>query len=437
MQINKNHLFFLNLLIFILPISFILGNLILNLNLAFLVIFSIVLFRLEIFKWKFNLIDYLVIIFFLYIFLNGIYNNFFNLSISALKEGNIILIKSISFLRFLLLYLIIKFLILRNIINFKYLLLIYGSICLFICIDVIIQFYFGRDLFGFEGMGRRMPGPFEDEAIAGTFIQRFFIFFPYFFLIYLNKNKFSNKFLLISVIVVSLIGAVLAGNRMPFAMILFTIAFLILIEKDLRKILLSIIFLATISIPFLTKNPTEIRHHYKNFIADSKEIIIYSKSKIFFEEIEISNIHLKEIESGIFTWKESKLFGGGVKSFKWVCENIDRAKVLHLVSKRGRVNCNNHPHNYYIQLAAELGAIGFLIFITLITVTIIQFFSSFYKFKQNVYFNKLLLVFFIVFLNEIFPFRTSGSFFTTTNAFSLFFILPFVSGLIKLNINEQ
>tara|TARA_B100000683_G_scaffold261663_1_gene287857 strand:+ start:143 stop:1021 length:879 start_codon:yes stop_codon:yes gene_type:complete len=292
-------------------------------------------------------------------------------------------------------------------------------------------------LFGFEGMGRRMPGPFEDEAIAGTFIQRFFIFFPYFFLIYLNKNKFSNKFLLISVIVVSLIGAVLAGNRMPFAMILFTIAFLILIEKDLRKILLSIIFLATISIPFLTKNPTEIRHHYKNFIADSKEIIIYSKSKIFFEEIEISNIHLKEIESGIFTWKESKLFGGGVKSFKWVCENIDRAKVLHLVSKRGRVNCNNHPHNYYIQLAAELGAIGFLIFITLITVTIIQFFSSFYKFKQNVYFNKLLLVFFIVFLNEIFPFRTSGSFFTTTNAFSLFFILPFVSGLIKLNINEQ
>ena len=437
MQINKNHLFFLNLLIFILPISFILGNLILNLNLAFLVIFSIVLFRLEIFKWKFNLIDYLVIIFFLYIFLNGIYNNFFNLSISALKEGNIILIKSISFLRFLLLYLIIKFLILRNIINFKYLLLIYGSICLFICIDVIIQFYFGRDLFGFEGMGRRMPGPFEDEAIAGTFIQRFFIFFPYFFLIYLNKNKFSNKFLLISVIVVSLIGAVLAGNRMPFAMILFTIAFLILIEKDLRKILLSIIFLATISIPFLTKNPTEIRHHYKNFIADSKEIIIYSKSKIFFEEIEISNIHLKEIESGIFTWKESKLFGGGVKSFKWVCENIDRAKVLHLVSKRGRVNCNNHPHNYYIQLAAELGAIGFLIFITLITVTIIQFFSSFYKFKQNVYFNKLLLVFFIVFLNEIFPFRTSGSFFTTTNAFSIFFILPFVSGLIKLNINEQ
>ena len=126
------------------------------------------------------------------------------------------------------------------------------------------------------------------------------------------------------------------------------------------------------------------------------------------------------------------MLGGGVKSFKLVCENIDRTKVLHLVSKRGRVNCNNHPHNYYIQLAAELGAVGLLIFVILVIITMIKFFTTFYESNQNIYFKKLLLVFFIVFLNEIFPFRTSGSFFTTTNAFSIFFILPFVSGLIKL-----
>ena len=439
MQINKNHLIFLNLLIYILPLSFILGNLVLNLNLAFLIIYSIALFRIEIFKWKFSIIDYLTLFFFSYILLNGVYNNFFNLNISFLKENNIVLVKSISFLRFLLLYFIIKFLILKNIVNFKYLFLIFGLICLFVSVDVIIQFQFGKDLFGFEGMGRRMPGPFNNEAIAGTFIQRFFVFLPYFILIYLNKNKLSNKFFLFLVIVVGLIGAVLAGNRMPFAMILFTIGFLLILEKDLRKILLSIILIAAFSIPYLTKNPTEMRHHYKNFLKDSNEIIIYTKSKILNEKIEISNIHLKEIESGIFTWQESKLFGGGIKSFKWVCENIDRTKMLHLVSKKGRVNCNNHPHNYYIQLAAELGIIGLLTFIVLSAIIIIKFFSSLYQAKQNHKLNKLLLVFFIVFLNEIFPFRTSGSFFTTTNAFSIFFILPFVSGLIKLNedINEK
>ena len=96
--------------------------------------------------------------------LNGVYNNFFNLNISFLKENNIVLVKSISFLRFLLLYFILKFLILKNIVNFKYLFLIFGLICLFVSVDVIIQFQFGKDLFGFEGMGRRMPGPFNNEV---------------------------------------------------------------------------------------------------------------------------------------------------------------------------------------------------------------------------------------------------------------------------------
>ena len=86
MQINKNHLFFLNFSIYILPLSFILGNLVLNLNLAFLIIYSIALFRLEIFKWKFSVIDYFAIIFFSYILLNGIYNNFLILIFRFLKK---------------------------------------------------------------------------------------------------------------------------------------------------------------------------------------------------------------------------------------------------------------------------------------------------------------------------------------------------------------
>ena len=33
------------------------------------------------------------------------------------------------------------------------------------------------------------------------------------------------------------------------------------------------------------------------------------------------------------------------------------------VSKKGNVNCNNHPHNYYLQIAAELGIVGLLLVI--------------------------------------------------------------------------
>ena len=44
----------------------------------------------------------------------------------------------------------------------------------------MIQYYFGSDLFGFKGSGRRLAGPFGNEYIAGSYIQRFFIFMPLF-----------------------------------------------------------------------------------------------------------------------------------------------------------------------------------------------------------------------------------------------------------------
>ena len=431
-QKNKNQLLLLNILFFTLPISFILGNLVLNLNISLLIIFTFLIFRSKIFELKLNIIDKTVIIFFVYILLNGIYNNFFNLNVSNLNNENIVLIKSISFLRFLLFYFVIKFLVFKNHINYKFLFLIYGSICLFICVDVVIQFSLGKDIFGFESMGRRNPGPFNDEPIAGTFIQRFFIYALFFVVIFLNRKKNINKIILFSVVILCITGAIVAGNRMPLVIILLTLLILVVFEKSLRKILSFQLVLGVIFFSFLMKNPTEIRHHYKNFLADSKDIIIYSKSKILSEDVEISNMHLREFESGIFTWKENKILGGGVKSFRWVCNNIERSKVLHLVTKKGRVNCNNHPHNYYIQIAAELGVVGIIIFFILIFFTFVKSLKSLIFYQNDVVSKKLLFVFLILFINEVFPFKTTGSFFTTTNAYYIFFVLPFVSGLIGL-----
>ena len=297
-QKNKNQLLLLNILFYTLPISFILGNLVLNLNISLLIIFTFLIFRSEIFQLKLNIIDKTVIIFFLYILLNGIYNNFFNLNVSNLNNENIVLIKSISFSRFLLFYFIIRFLVFKNHINYKFLFLIYGSICLFICVDVVIQFSLGKDIFGFESMGRRNPGPFNDEPIAGTFIQRFFIYALFFVVIFLNRKKNINKIILFSVVILCITGAIVAGNRMPLVIILLTLLILVVFEKSLRKILSFQLVLGVIFFSFLMKNPTEIRHHYKNFLADSKDIIIYSKSKILSEDVEISNMHLREYLRG-------------------------------------------------------------------------------------------------------------------------------------------
>ena len=56
-----------------------------------------------------------------------------------------------------------------------------------------------------------------------------------------------------------------------------------------------------------------------------------------------------------------------------------------------------------------------------------------YLFSQrHSYEKKLLLPFFVIFLVEIFPLKTTGSFFTTTNSTFIFIIISFIVGLVEL-----
>ena len=48
------------------------------------------------------------------------------------------------------------------------------------------------------------------------------------------------------------------------------------------------------------------------------------------------------------------------------------------------------------------------------------------------YEKKILIPFFIVFLVEIFPIKTTGSFFTSTNSTFLFILISFIIGIIQI-----
>ena len=52
--------------------------------------------------------------------------------------------------------------------------------------------------------------------------------------------------------------------------------------------------------------------------------------------------------------------------------------------------------------------------------------------------NKIIIAFIFLFIAEIFPFRSTGSFFTTGNATYLFLILGIMLGLTKKdNLNKN
>ena len=92
--------------------------------------------------------------------------------------------------------------------------------------------------------------------------------------------------------------------------------------------------------------------------------------------------------------------------------------------------CNLHPHNYYLEMLTDLGLIGFSFLITIFFFPVFYLFlkymrsKNYFSYKDNLKFLPFLIIFFC----EIFPIRTSGSFFTTSNATVLFLFLGIMIG---------
>ena len=178
-NINKENYF--NLLLFLVPFSFIAGNMIININ-VILIIFSVLFFyHKDLFKIELNLLDKLIVLYFFLIFFTGIYNIisiYLNYEeFSLFKKNYLTLLKSTLFLKYLLLYFSIRLLVEKNIVNLKYFFISCTISVLFVCLDIFLQFFSGQDIFGYkaEHTGRKLSGPFGSELIAGSFIQRFSI----------------------------------------------------------------------------------------------------------------------------------------------------------------------------------------------------------------------------------------------------------------------
>ena len=204
---NKN-IFILNLLIALFPFSYIAGNLILNLNVLIIIIYSFFLFRFKIFKLNLNLIDKLIIFLFFYIILNGVLNNYFNFNFSKAPD-NLVLKKTFLFVRFLFFYLVLRYLLENRLINFKLIFVLFSVSSLFVSFDIIFQFFTGKDIFGFEATGRRLSGPFGDEFIAGSFLQRFFVFILFLILIFYKiKNKIHFNIYVTFILAIIIFGII-------------------------------------------------------------------------------------------------------------------------------------------------------------------------------------------------------------------------------------
>jgi hypothetical protein len=86
-----------------------------------------------------------------------------------------------------------------------------------------------------------------------------------------------------------------------------------------------------------------------------------------------------------------------------------------------------------LEILSELGLIGFLLLSIIFFKIIYSYFIKKYLISSSLNRDRLTMPFILLFIAEIFPLKTSGSFFTTGNATYFFLILAITIALSERN----
>jgi len=366
-----------------------------------------------------------------------------------------------------------------DILNFKYFFLLVAFIPLLVSLDIIYQYIFGSNILGLKNVSHHNSGFFGDELIAGGFIKNF-SFFSIFFVAFSLKNRKNLMFLLVTFVICVLgVGIMFSGNKMPLISFLFGLFLIFLFKNKLKKILSASLLILFTIFGIIFSFDTKIKDNYLSFYynasniifnfnmhklrsddlkeiyqenkdkaEDTKPVIIDKKNKKDYpwikflktpkweggslnDDFEFFWVIQQELDatakiylSAIDIWKKNKIFGNGIKSFRKDCQKLSMHKVDRL--------CSNHPHNYYLEILVETGILGFSVVLVMGLLFAFFIIKKFKFLNDNTLENLFLFAATISLILEAFPFKSTGSIFTTNNAAYLILIASIIVSHKKL-----
>jgi len=215
----------------------------------------------------------------------------------------------------------------------------------------------------------------------------------------------------------------MTGNRMPTIIFLLSIILILIFQKQTRKYLFPFLIIFSLTFTLLFKYNESIKLNFISFYSKSSQIVSLVIKKDFFNKD--APQYLKEFSTFYDTWLINKYIGGGIKNFRYYCHERQN------INADSKFVCNMHPHNYYLEILTETGLAGFIIilfiFLNIIYLTLLKK----YILKSSLINNHIVVPFIFLFIAEIFPLRSTGSFFTTGNTTYLFLIVGILIGLIR------
>ena len=380
-------IFSLFTLIILFPISYLLGNSIINLFL-FLISLTYLFYLIknkkiaEFKKSSFLILFSLWITFVINLFLS----QNFDLSLNRVLKF-IFIIFFVSAIKFIIRY--------KNYFFENYIYKIWSLIFLIVLFDLVFEYIFGHNILGNKSyMPGRLTGFIDGELVIGYYFIGFALLAFIFLDKQIGKKNYTFFILLIFIYVSFLIGE--RSNFIKF-FIASLIFFLIVYEIDLKKKIIGI--LITASILYITVSNINI---YKTrFVYQMPNLLEKNGIKKYM----LNSTYGSHYNTALSVFKNNIIFGVGIKNYRE--ESIKKIYTDQNKDFKFQI-MGTHPHQIHLELLSETGIFGYLSFFSFIIYSLYLSLSSFLKSKNHYQLAAILFV-----ICSLIPLLPSGSFFST------------------------
>lgn len=413
-KLKLNQISTVSFLFFLIPFALITGPFLADLLVTILGIYYLyVCYKKKIFLFFENIFTKLFVIFYIVCIISSLYSENFLFSLES----------SIFYIRFLFFCLAVVFLVKNN--NNFYLHFYYSLIItiLILVVDAYFQFFFKTNLIGLKLIQTtdsilqvntyRLSGFFGNELILGSFISRLnFILIGLYFHLNFYKKKLNN-FFFFTFLILQVLIIFITGERLAFLIQIFCFIYILTLIPKIRKIIILGLMIITFLLIVILYFDSSLKNRMINsaffFTYNNKTLSDYSPPEKF---IIYTPDHHELYVASFKMFLDKPFFGHGYKMFRFVCKENKYHRSIS--------SCSTHPHNIFLQFAAEMGLVG-LSFLFIVYYYLAR--SYIYLFKSKILSKKVFKIFLLSIISaNLFPLFPSGNF--SSNWISIVYYLP-------------